>query len=234
MKELVAIAALLAAALIASVADAQECQRLLDFETDHAGDPIAPGDDVTDAYAGWSVHIEQPADAQAVDVGGDQGPANAVGGTVVYVVHFEDPFCVRSLDVDRVYAGQGTVIPQCFDGSPVEQIAMPTEGTLHFGDLCGVGKLRIEFWAVDVNAPPVWDNLCLVHEPELPELGRTCGVDERSGFGAVVPGGGATLDGGAAAGCAACDDDGASDDGVAYALLLGLPFSLRPRRRAAS
>jgi uncharacterized protein (TIGR03382 family) len=146
------------------VAAAQNCDRLLDFETDHAGVAIEPGADLADTYAGWSVEIGAPDPslaATAVLSPGKRGGLSA-GGLSVHVVHFEDPFCVRSIDLLGFTGGQAAVVVQCFDGTSLPSIRAEDAGTLRFERLCGVGALRIEFWEPDAVAS--WGDLCLVRD----------------------------------------------------------------------
>ena len=159
-----AIAALVAGVAVPATAAAQDCDRILDFETDHAGAEIAAGADLSRAYAGWSVELSSPDPEQRMTAvpGPTQRGGQAAGGLAVHVIDFEDPFCVRSIDLLGFTGGQATVVPQCFDGTALPAIRAEDPGAQTYDLLCGVGALRIEFWEAD--APAAWDNLCLVRD----------------------------------------------------------------------
>jgi len=142
-----------------------ECFRLIDFQTDHAGEPLRSGDDLSLAYAAWSVELGAPDPEAPVPAVAEEGDPEdlAAGGLAVHVVHFEDPFCVRSVDLDGFTGGQAAVTPQCFDGTSLPPIRAEDPGTQAYDELCGIGTLRIEFWERDVA--PSWDDLCIDLDP---------------------------------------------------------------------
>ncbi len=155
------IRALLVLAVALPGAARAECFRLLDFETDHAGEPLEPGDDLEYAYAAWSVELRSPDPdvAPTAEVEDEARGDLAAGGLQVHVVHFEDPFCVRSIELGGFTGGQAAVVPQCFDGTALPPIRAEDPGLQTFEELCGVGTLRIEFWESDIT--PRWDELCI-------------------------------------------------------------------------